>query len=229
MYSIHPSRSNCAAYTSLDTFVTTTGLSNFIYILNGMSSGSSSSSSRYISSYYVSSLPSGCQMDDYGYYQAIGCSSDGYFTLDQFQDSACSIRLKTLDKLKKLNELLREKTVCRKTSKEILSYLLTASDTCSTIDHKLCSKAYGKKWKQPKWRRYRFTTAEERTQLACLLLACSGVLICLIVIRNRSNRYELGHIRRQQRKKAVRNENDMVVGKRRHFRLVFHDEPPIYT
>lgn len=215
----------------LDAFITTTGLNNFIYTLNGGSgddsySSSSSNYPRYISSSYVSSLPSGCQADDYGYYQAIGCSSKGEFLLETFSDAYCSKRVETADKLKKLNELLNAKTTCHKISNETLNSLLTASDSCSTIDYKACATAYGKKGISPmmRMRHYPFATPEERVKLGLFLLACSGILVFMIIIQNRSYRYQMAHLRRQRRKYGHGPHES-----KRQFNVVFRDKRPVYT
>ena len=87
-----------------------------------------------------------------GYYQSVGCSSSGGFTIDNFSDQYCTQYVSTSNNLKSLNNLLK-KYSCHECVSDtggdddsyssLCDVLLTESDVCSYNDFSLCSNPNG--------------------------------------------------------------------------------------
>lgn len=99
----------------------------------------------------IADLPT-CQYEN-GYYQSVGCTSDGHFTVDNFNDQYCTQYVSTYDNLKTLNKALSKISChdCMVNSGDDDSYgslcasLLYNADVCSYLDSSLCSNPNGNK------------------------------------------------------------------------------------
>jgi hypothetical protein len=75
----------------------------------------------------------------------LGCADDGTFALQYFSDSYCLKPTgKTYDRLKSLNRALRTYKSCASiytsgNDNTLLSYLVSTSESCSSLDNGLCS------------------------------------------------------------------------------------------
>uniref|UniRef100_A0A7S1BV66 Uncharacterized protein n=1 Tax=Corethron hystrix TaxID=216773 RepID=A0A7S1BV66_9STRA len=143
VYSVYGSETGggCGRGKFLDTFITNRGISGFAQILSNYAQKSS------LSYYDVQDLPS-CEYGDDGYYHAVGCSSNGDFVIDAFDDFYCSASawVKTVDKLSSINSKLKSISCmnCQSSSSYLCEYLIMSSDSCSPIDTEICKKTSGK-------------------------------------------------------------------------------------
>lgn len=119
------------------------GLVEFAYDMNNYDSNNP------VSYDDVADLPI-CNYND-GYYQTIGCSSSGGFTVDNFSDKYCTQYISTANNLKSLNKSL-QKISCHECnsssgdddgSTSLCQSLLYNSDVCSYADSTLCSNPNG--------------------------------------------------------------------------------------
>jgi len=141
-YSVYASGStSCNNKDFKESFVTTSGISNFASILGSYSYYSP------ITDDAVAEFPI-CDEDGNGYYMSVGCSSSGTFTIDRFLDAYCLEYYDTYDTLSDFNKLLSsdfkcfdgyDSTVDESYSYSMISYLLSDSSSCSEIDSPLCT------------------------------------------------------------------------------------------
>jgi len=99
----------------------------------------------------IEDLPLSCEYGD-GYYQVVGCSSTGEFTIDNFSDQYCTQYVGTYSKLKNLNKSI-QKINCHECVQNtggdddgvssLCAGLLYNSDVCSYSDSKMCSNPNG--------------------------------------------------------------------------------------
>jgi hypothetical protein len=133
-------------------FVTRDGLSEFIYYLAendqnnafdyyaGTDDGEDGNEANY------DNLPL-CEQYN-GKYVGLGCTDDGYFALEYFEDSYCTIPTGgTYDSLKTLNRALKQYRSCVTIQKSsngngnggLADMLVASSDSCSSLDSDLCT------------------------------------------------------------------------------------------
>mmetsp|Transcript_49147 Transcript_49147/g.73034 ORF Transcript_49147/g.73034 Transcript_49147/m.73034 type:complete len:372 (-) Transcript_49147:124-1239(-) len=141
------SRSSCSTNTFLESFSSRTSLAGFVSTLqtyNGYGGGLEN---------YVYDLPMCDQQDDDGYYLMLGCSEYGTFTIDKFSDAYCNNPIGTSDTLSTVNKYLSKLSSCTSCydssngdpSDSACAYLIADSESCSTLDHAICSDADGSK------------------------------------------------------------------------------------
>ena len=115
--------------------MTLKGLVDFAYDMNNYDSNNP------ISYDDVISLPQ-CTYNN-GYYQTIGCSSSGGFTVDNFSDKYCTQFVSTSDNLKSLNKSLQKINCHECMTGGLCQNLLYNSDVCSYSDSSMCSNPNG--------------------------------------------------------------------------------------
>uniref|UniRef100_A0A7S2JRX3 Uncharacterized protein n=1 Tax=Leptocylindrus danicus TaxID=163516 RepID=A0A7S2JRX3_9STRA len=251
-YSISPANDTCNQSNMFDAFVTRSGLVQFAMALNGNindgdadgdeNAGGSNdnnvenneqrrdlSSKRFPITYDdVYDLPISCMEDDYGYYETIGCASDGSFTVDQFEDAYCTQYRQTTNQLSDVNSLLHQLN-CVNIYQDELYDTMSVSGTCSPINHATCAEAYGKKWKTHTSRKHRSRKIgfprlknPQKYQVGSTMLGISAFLIFLIVVNNRQKRSVAAEIRRRNREQREREEREREMAARKRgliFRL----------
>lgn len=121
-------------------FVTKNGVSEFGYILGTYGYNSP------ITGDDTGSFPV-CEADGNGYYLAVGCSSNGKFTIDRFTDQYCLEYHDTYDKLSNFNSAMNQLKCynCydsndgQDVSYSLASYLIADSGSCSESESSLCT------------------------------------------------------------------------------------------
>lgn len=153
VYRLYGSKSSnharCNKSNYLDTFVTNNGLHEFAHLL------STYDSNPPVTYNDVYSLPQ-CEEDGNGYYQSVGCSSGGEFTIDLFSDKYCLQYYSTVKTLSKLNKKLKNMNCydCDVSSATddykynqntdgLCDYVLNNSGSCSALDADICQDPYG--------------------------------------------------------------------------------------
>lgn len=146
----NPSSSNaaCNAGNFKESFVTKSGLSEFIYYLKSYDSnnpfGSANDDNGDGSYSDDNNLPMCAQVN--GNYVGVGCASDGTFSLQIFSDQHCLVPTgSTYDNLKSVNRKLKNYRNCASAysygddSESSLVYnLVSNAESCSSLDSSLC-------------------------------------------------------------------------------------------
>uniref|UniRef100_A0A7S1FTP3 Uncharacterized protein n=1 Tax=Corethron hystrix TaxID=216773 RepID=A0A7S1FTP3_9STRA len=141
------SSGSCSNKRYLETFVTKSGLVDFVDILSNYGNNPP------ITYNDVYNLPT-CAEDGNGYYQAVGCSSSGEFTIDLFDDAYCNSYVKTYDTLSSVNYKLSSLKNCyncyssssgKSPYNSLCANVVPDSDTCSPLESDLCSDVSGRK------------------------------------------------------------------------------------
>lgn len=149
VYASSSSHASCNNANFKETFVTKDGLPEFIYYLANFDSNSPFSSNsnnddgdddggNYNDNFQ--NLPM-CTTAN-GEYIGLGCSDDGTFSLQYFNDQYCLTPTgTTYDKLKELNRKLKNYKSCSQISSSggLVQKLLSSSDSCSSLDSSYCT------------------------------------------------------------------------------------------
>eukprot|EP00588_Corethron_pennatum_P014031 CAMPEP_0194279366 /NCGR_PEP_ID=MMETSP0169-20130528/13884_1 /TAXON_ID=218684 /ORGANISM="Corethron pennatum, Strain L29A3" /LENGTH=361 /DNA_ID=CAMNT_0039023777 /DNA_START=426 /DNA_END=1511 /DNA_ORIENTATION=+ len=200
------SNGSCSNKRYLETFVTKSGLMEFVDLLSNYGTNSP------VSYNDVYDLPT-CSEDGNGYYQAVGCSSSGEFTIDLFDDQYCNSYVKTYDALSSINYNLSSLKNCyncyssssgNNPYNSLCAYLVPNSDTCSPLESDLCSDVSGKKtadYKSQSGTSSRFTSGSAsgtiltkvKYTLGFIFLGSSLVMFMGILYTNRRKRRALMH------------------------------------
>lgn len=139
VFSVHASDSSstkCTDTTFKESFVST-NLEDFMYYV-----GLDSSSPFYgdDDDATVSSYMDCVQSNDGdGYYQSVGCNSDGTFTINNFNDQYCLDYKGVSSKLSNLNSKMNNYMKCEKDVSMSVPYALVSnSESCSSLDYSIC-------------------------------------------------------------------------------------------
>eukprot|EP00814_Leptocylindrus_danicus_P004963 CAMPEP_0116021404 /NCGR_PEP_ID=MMETSP0321-20121206/10368_1 /TAXON_ID=163516 /ORGANISM="Leptocylindrus danicus var. danicus, Strain B650" /LENGTH=272 /DNA_ID=CAMNT_0003492271 /DNA_START=110 /DNA_END=928 /DNA_ORIENTATION=+ len=146
VYGADSGSTRCSKGQFLENFVTTKGLVDFAYDMNNYDYNNNP-----LTYDDIADLPT-CQYQN-GYYQSVGCTSDGHFTVDNFNDQYCTQYVSTSNNLKTLNKALSKISChdCMVNSGDDDNYgtlcasLLYNADVCSYLDSSLCSNPNGNK------------------------------------------------------------------------------------
>jgi len=77
--------------------------------------------------------------DGDGYYQSVGCNSDGTFTVNNFSDQYCLDYQGVSSKLSNLNSKMNNYMKCEKDVSMSVPYALVSnSESCSSLDYSIC-------------------------------------------------------------------------------------------
>ena len=95
---------------------------------------------------YTDDLPM-CEQGDNGYYLAVGCGSDGSFTIDSFSDAYCLAREDYYSSLDSINKAMKNMKSCYTIydasaglsfDYSLAGALIKESNTCSSQDDSIC-------------------------------------------------------------------------------------------
>lgn len=205
----------------LDTFVTTSGLEEFAYLL------SQYDTSPPISYTDVYELPQ-CEEDGKGYYRAIGCGSDGNFKIERFSDKYCLAYSSTIDDLSDINGKLRQMSCydCNVTSaldgdnygknddkrqykNGLCDFVMSDSASCFTLDAEICSSPFPSLVKN--FQRfgiyYDIDQGTRRTKYAfgIAMIGCSAILFLGTFMMNRRIRLSVIDLQKKEKNKKRRD------------------------
>jgi hypothetical protein len=143
-YSLYTSSSSngaaCRSGTFKESFMTKDGVAEFAYTMGNYGYNSPISDSD------TSSFPV-CDSDGNGFYLAVGCASDGRFTIDRFTDAYCTTYYDTYDYLSNFNNAMK-KLSCygvyststdEDPSCSLATYIVGTSGSCSQNESSLCT------------------------------------------------------------------------------------------
>lgn len=123
-------------------FVTQDGLAEFAYILSQYDQNSP------ISHDDINDLPT-CEAGNSGYYLAVGCATDGSFTIDNFADGYCTEYVSTYDSLSSINYIFKSNfkscyEIYNSQNDQYVAYstagaLISSGKACTALDSPLCT------------------------------------------------------------------------------------------
>ena len=220
----------------LHQFITKEGVSEFIYYLSEYDNNNAFG-------YYVGNDDGNEDDAEAGYdnlpiceqyngkYVGVGCTDDGYFALEYFEDSYCTNPTGSVyDSLKTLNRALKPYRSCATVQKSgrnnddsnnggLATMLLKTSDSCSSLDSDLCTdNAYMKSRRSHTTKTNRISTSvglSAKTWLtklkyvvAGMLLLASFVMFTGILFTNRRRRRALMQRKYKQSSKKRSKRDD---------------------
>ena len=214
VYSLYGSdgyRESCKTQSFLDTFVTTDGLSNFVLAANNYDQ-------NFPLSYDdVYDLPECQASDDGNGYVSVGCSTDGYFTIDKFYDSYCLKYASTIDDLSSINQKLEQLNCydCDQGSNDynygsssFCETVLDKSSSCSPLDSKICynpSNRVTKKYSLNKYIDSDQSTRHGKYLLGTILYIASAGLLVGVMMMNNKIYYKFSALRKKLREKRKKD------------------------
>jgi len=141
VYAASSGSSNCRNGQFKESFVTRDGVAEFAYNLGYYGYNSP------ISGNDVADFPI-CEYDNNGYYLAVGCASDGSFTIDRFSDAYCTEYYDTYDSLSNFNSAMKSLKSCynlynsnvdESPQYSLAQYVLGNSGSCSDAESAFCT------------------------------------------------------------------------------------------
>lgn len=202
--------SSCSDSTFQESVVTLDGLAGFASLMGNYDQYSP------ISENDVGDLPV-CDQDEDGYYLAVGCGSDGGFTVERFTDQYCLSHYDTYYELDDINKALKQLRTCHNcydsstgdnAYNSLCANLIPYGDTCTSVDSPICQNwngftATGSK-KTAKTNNMTASWANKfKYVLGSMLLAASVMMFLGILFTNRRRRRAMMH--RKFRQSASRN------------------------
>jgi len=210
LYGSDGSSESCQKHSFLDTFVTLSGLEEFATLMGTYGQNSP------ISYNDVYDLPQ-CEesADGDGSYEAVGCSSNGRFTIDKFSDKYCLQYEETVSDLSYINKKL-QKISCYDCdtasddgyddngSSSLCEWVLSESASCSPIDADICGNPTNgvlKKYSVNKYIDSDQSTRHGKYLIGSFLLGVSLILFLGVMMMNRRINEDFGNLRRKLRHK----------------------------
>lgn len=146
VYASNSGSTSCSSSNFVESFVTTSGVSEFIYYLQTYDGNFNYNGDD---SYGFDNLPN-CESTNYGYL-GLDCASDGSFAINYYNDEYCVSRTgKTYNQMKYLNKMMKNYESCNgaysygdDTDYSLVHQLVYYSEPCTSTDYSVCKDSAG--------------------------------------------------------------------------------------